>query len=85
MSMKTKGRLSTGGGKAGMSMKTKALSPSKAGMLLKRQIVIRWSAGLPLHTPLAHLESFEDGFGFIEALLVFTGGKGVRNDSGPSL
>jgi hypothetical protein len=85
MSMRTKSRLSTGGGEPGMSMKTKALSPSKAGMLLKRQVVSRWPAGLPLHTPLADLESFEDGFGFIEAFLVFTGGNGVRNDTGPSL
>jgi hypothetical protein len=54
-------------------------------MLLKRQVVIRLSTGLPLQTPFADLESFEDGFGFIEAFLVLTGGNGVRNDSGPSL
>ena len=41
--------------------------------------------GLPLQTPFADLESFEDGLGFIEAFLVLTGGNGVRNDSGPSL
>jgi len=40
--MKTKGRLSTGGGEPGMSMKTKVLSPPKAGMLLKIQVIRRW-------------------------------------------
>ena len=39
MSMKTKGRLSTCRNEAGMSMKIQVLSRSRAGMLLKRQVV----------------------------------------------